>query len=140
MGYFAMWFLFTFFLLFPPFYVNCQIIDFICKYNKKSIIKCFKLIIIYPFKINSNKKMKEIYFKEKVKNDIRYVSRECFVFQIINYIYLLLTFIIMILKVMFHTNNQIDNIYQSIIKIDCIYFILLNIFFIFSYARVKKHN
>lgn len=137
MAYFAIWFLFNVLLLFAPFYANCRIIDFIFKYKKRQTVKCSHLIIIYPFKINYSKNMNENFYKGK-KSNCRYASIHSLLFQIINYIYLFFTFIIMILKIIFDNNKTLYCIFYEIIKFDILYFVILLIIHMFSLIIIKK--
>lgn len=120
------------------------IFDFLDKYNHKKVIKALPFNIRYYYLIQYNKSIEyNLFDLDHRSKRIRTgnISIRSFYFQIINWIYLVISFIIMLLRSIFYNVQIFKSFYLITNIVNIASFIILAIYFIiFKNITIKKQS
>ena len=115
------------------------IYDFLDKYNHKKVRKAFIFNIRYYYFIYYNKSIDYNLFnlnKRNRKIKTTNISIRSFYFQLVNYIYLIISFVIMFLRCILINNSFIKMLFKITNIINIAIFIFLAIYFIILKEKV----
>lgn len=142
MGYSILWLVITIPYVIMFIYFGF-IFDFLDKYNHKKEIKALPFHIRYFYLIHYNKSIDYNLFdlehrSKKIKTGN--VSVRSFYFQIINYIYLIISFIIMFLRSVFFNIQIFKTLFIITSCINILLFIIFTIYFIILKSNKKNKS
>ena len=138
MGYALLWLLITIPYIIMFIYFGF-IYDFLDKYNHKKVRKAFIFNIRYYYFIYYNKSIDYNLFnlnKRNRKIKTTNISIRSFYFQLVNYIYLIISFVIMFLRCILINNSFIKMLFKITNIINIAIFIFLAIYFIILKEKV----